>query len=185
MIRINLLPPQRKKEINLDKMNRWLIFFGSGLLILILIFVLLALNSYFYLLITLSSQQKLIDRSQGGSELQEVNQLEEEINQANQKIDQIYNLQSQFIHWTPVIEELIDLTPSGIYFTNFSYQQTANQVQLSGHAKKREDLLQLKKSIESSQYFQEIESPLTNLLKQEDIDFNLNFNINTSTAYSI
>ena len=72
---------------------------------------------------------------------------------------------------TPLLEKMAEIVPSGIYLTNFSYQTTDNQIALNGWANWRENLIDFQESLEEDALFKEIEAPLSNLIKQRDIDF--------------
>jgi len=79
------------------------------------------------------------------------------------------------------LEKISEIAPAGINLTNLSYQTAQNKVVLNGQAKTREQFLNFKENLEKSQVFLEVESPLSNLINKENIDFNFNFKISTST----
>lgn len=177
MIRLNLLPSQEKKDLETAEINRWSAFFSSWLLILLIIFILLCLSAYFYLFILVKAQNGLIEDEERHIKTQELEQLEKQIGRANQKISQVYNLSKDLKRLMPTLEEFTGLAPQGIYLTNFSYQKDLQRVNLNGHAQNRNQLLVFQKKLEENSQFTDIDSPISNLLKQEDIDFNLTFKI--------
>jgi len=50
-------------------------------------------------------------------------------------------------------------------------------VTLNGWANQRENLLYLQKLLEENSFFKEVKVPLSNLIKEKNIDFNLAFGL--------
>ena len=143
--------------------------------IFLLIFTLLLTSTYFYLSILLKAQNNSIEVRKQDERIQLLAELETRIRQANQQVSRIHLKQKDLILWTPILEELAEITPSGIYLTNFSYQASTGEINLNGWANTRNNLLLFQKSLEESSFFEEIEAPLSNLIKQTGIDFSFSF----------
>jgi len=75
------------------------------------------------------------------------------------------------------LESLTNSAPEGIHFKSVSIKKDAKQVSLSGRADKRADLLNFKDILERNSDFAEVSVPISILLKQQDIDFNINFKL--------
>jgi len=181
MFKFNLLPPEEKKEIAVHEITQWFAFFLRSLIILAIIFAVLCLNSYIYLYVIVQSQGSSITIEESSVKTQKLQEIEEKIKQANQKIDKAYQIQRGIVCWTPILEKISEIAPAGINLTNLSYQTAQNKVVLNGQAKTGEQFLNFKENLEKSQVFLEVESPLSNLINKENIDFNFNFKISTST----
>jgi Tfp pilus assembly protein PilN len=166
MIKLNLLPPKEKKELELAELNCLVASLTSRFLIILIIFALLLANTYFCLLILIKVQRDLIEVRQSDKEAQHQARVEEKIKQLNQEAEKIYTKQNQLIVWTPILEKLSKITPSGIYLINFSYQALKNQIKISGWAKNRDRLLTFESSLKEAPYFEEVESPLSNLINK-------------------
>ena len=108
---------------------------------------------------------------------QESAQFEKQIQEANQSVSQVYGLQKGLKSLTPVLEELVGLAPEGVSLTDFSYEKSFSRIELNGRALLREQFLIFQKKIEESPDFTDIDSPISNLLKQKDVDFVLSFKI--------
>ena len=171
MLKLNLLPPHDKKDLELAKLSRLIASLAVWFLIFLIIFTLLLVSTYFSLSIFLEEQRKLIEVRQSDPKMQEILEIEEKIKQTNQIVKQVCLKQEEMILWTPILEKMAKLVPSGIYLTNFSYQTTDNQIILNGWANQRENLLDFQESLEEDSFFEEVEAPLSNLIKQKDIDF--------------
>ena len=171
MLKLNLLPPQDKKDLELAKLSRLIASLAVWFLIFLIIFTLFLVSTYFSLSILLAEQKKLIGIRQSDPKTQDVLKIEEKIKRTNQIVKQVYSKQQEMILWTPLLEEMTKIVPSGIYLTNFSYQATDNQITLNGWANWRENLLYFQESLKENSFFKEVEAPLSNLIKQRDIDF--------------
>jgi len=171
MLELNLLPSQEKKEVELANLSRLVASLSVWFLVSLIIFALLLASTFFYLSILLRAQNRLIEIRQNDPKTQRLVEIEGKIQQANRRINQIYLKQNDLILWIPLLEEIANLTPGGVYLTNFSYQLAENQIYLRGWANTRDNLLSFQNLLEESPFFVEIEAPLSNLLKQNDIDF--------------
>ena len=171
MLKLNLLPSQDKKDLELAELSRLIASLAVWFLIFLIIFTLLLVSTYFSLSILLEEQKKLIEIRQRDPKTQDMLEIEEKIKQTNQTVKQVYLKQEEMILWTPLLEKMTKIVPSGIYLTNFSYQATDNQITLNGWANWRENLLHFQESLEENSLFKEVEAPLSNLTKQRDIDF--------------
>lgn len=171
MFKLNLLPSQDKKDLELASLSRLIASLAIWFLIFLIIFTLLLISTYFSLSILLEEQKKLIEIRQSDPKTQGVLEIEGKIKQANQIVKQVYLKQEEMILWTPLLEKMTRIVPSGIYLTNFSYKAVDNQITLNGWADWRENLLYFQESLEENSFFKEVEAPLSNLIKQRNIDF--------------
>ncbi len=171
MIKLNLLPPQQKEELRLVEFNRLLVSFAFRFSIVLVIFILLLISSYFCLLIIIRAQNNLIEVRQNDEKAQYQAEVEQRIEQINQEVGKISVKQDKLIIWTPILERLSKITPRGLYLINFSYQASNNKVSLTGWAENRDKLLRFEKLLKETPYFGEVEAPLSNLIKQTDINF--------------
>jgi Tfp pilus assembly protein PilN len=185
MLKINLLPPSQKQALRENEISRWFLYFFSSLGFLMVIFGLLCLSTYFYLFILVQSQKQAISSAQDKIQSQELKNIEIQISETNQKIKKIYASFDSFIYWTEILEDFSKDIPKGIYLKNLSYRLEDNQIRLDGHANTRQVLLDFEKIIKNNQEFADLESPISNLLKQTDIDFSFNFKIDPQKAKSL
>ena len=182
MVKLNLLPPQEKKEIELNKISYWLTFFWASLLVLAVIFTLLCFSSYIHLSILINAQEKQLEIASSDIKGQELEKIETEISEANLQINKIQQLQNNFFCWTPILEEVSDLVSHGIYLENLIFKAKTAEVKLSGHADLREEVIEFSEEIGNHTLFEEFTPPLSNLINKEDVNFTFDFKINTSTA---
>lgn len=172
MLKLNLLPPQEKKKIEWANLSRLVISLSIWFIIFLTVFNLFLVGDLFFFSTLLDSQKKLLTVRETDPNVRHLIEIEEKIGQSNQLAKRIGQKQKDLILWLPLLEEMSQITPNGVYLTAFSYQTAQNQISLTGWADQRENLLLFQDSLKESPSFAEVESPLTNLLKQRDINFN-------------
>ena len=185
MLKLNLLPPHVKKELELKAVVRWLKFFCTSLIAALLIFVILGANSFAYLYIIARGQAKLIDTKTNTEDFQRLKEIESKIVQANQEVIRLSSLQDSFVCLTPILEEITELRSKGIDLDLMSYQASVNDGKITGTADTRENYIKFEDGLKNHKLFVNIESPLSNIIKKENLNFVLDFQINTSTANCI
>ena len=171
MIKLNLLPPEERKKIELLEFASLLIFFVFRLSIILIIFIAILITTYFSLNIFVKTQDNLIEIRQSDEKTQYQMEIEEKIENVNQEARRIFIKQNESIVWTPILEELSKITPDGVYLINFSYRASNEKIDITGWASNRDKLLVFENSLKESKYFDNINSPLSNLIKQADINF--------------
>lgn len=175
MIKLNLLPLKEKREAKLAGFMRWLAFLAVPISALLLIFILFLVSAFFSLLIMLKAQEEAIKIRKSDFKTQELLKIEEEIVELNKIIDQVHRKQNKTTSWTLILEEISEIMPKNMYLTSLFYDKSKNTINLIGWAEKRKDVLSLEKLLKESLLFDHVNSPLSNLIKQNDIDFSFSF----------
>ncbi len=171
MLKLNLLPPAEKKKLKLAELQKriYLLFLWLGAILIVFIALLIA--AYFNLEIILNEQEDLIIEREADQKNQEIALIKQRVDQVSQRLSVVDNKQQGFISWTSALLGLSRIVPDGVYLTGFNYQKTGGKLDISGHARTRDDLLLFESRLEQSDYFAEVESPLSNIIKQTDINF--------------
>ena len=175
MIKLNLLSPKEKEEVKLTDFVRWLSFFITPISIFLIIFILLLTSAFFSLFVMTKAQEEAIKIREGDFKMQRLFKTEEGIAEINQLLAQVHCKQNETISWTLILEEMSKITPKEIYLINFSYNKSKNTISLIGWAEERKDILFMEKLLEESPFFEQVNSPLSNLLKQKEINFSFSF----------
>ena len=76
------------------------------------------------------------------------------------------------------IRQILSLKPSGVKLLNFSYQRGSQdkndeQISIQGTAVTRKNFLVFSKTLETMNGVKEVQSPAVNLIKEENVEFNL------------
>lgn len=164
MITLNLISPEQK---NLLKIKQLYIFLrnlsGAFLAFVTIIATILILCNY-----TLSLKYDLNQNDKSGLTIEEKN-----VQELNKKIKNVNTVQNQYTVWSTIIVSILNLIPPNIELKNFEIDKTAQVVKIDGTAKTRNDYLNLITALENSKKFNNIKSPLENLLSKENINFSL------------
>ncbi|PIY97288.1 MAG: hypothetical protein COY66_00115 [Candidatus Kerfeldbacteria bacterium CG_4_10_14_0_8_um_filter_42_10] len=99
--------------------------------------------------------------------------LEQSVKDFNKLLIDISKVQSEYINWSQEVNKISSLVPSGIRLSSFVMQKDSSDFKFAGKAATREALLNFKTNLENSDFFTEIQSPISNLLTKENINFEL------------
>jgi len=105
-------------------------------------------------------------------ELKKINDQFKELRILNANMEK--SLQKEY-RFSEVLAELPKITPKGAALTTF--ETSLNQpgwVSIKGIALNRDDFLKFKQNIEESQFYEKVESPLSNYVTSESVTFELN-----------
>ena len=177
MIKLNLLPPGQKKQIYLEKINRWLVFYAASFCAILGGFVLMLLFIYVLISIESKTAETSYRVAQTGSQGQDLSSYEKLAQEFNLELEKVRSIQKEHKNYSLLFEQLLPLVPAGVRFKSLRIDES-NKIVLAGFVSDREQIIKFKDSLESSPHFSDIESPLSNLVKQSNIDFNLSFGFN-------
>lgn len=169
MITLNLIPPDKKKNLRLAnslliiKNNLIVLFFVIVFSTIILLVGKAAIDEHFANVV---SQSTLITRF--------TKIFNYEIKDFNHKVSAADEIQNKTMPWVAFFAEFSKLIPEGV--TVEYLEMKDGKIVLNGNAKTRNDLLLLKNNFENFSLFNNVNIPLESLLKKEDIDFNLKAN---------
>lgn len=179
MITLNLLPPDEKRGLYFQRISRLLWFYGGQILIAFFIFVLLSWLVWFFL----NSQAKIIETElssyEAGIKKEALTELNKKITEANAQIEAIDKIQATHQYFSLIFTEIAGLIPEEAYLESINIQKqpatekeiAKTKIILSGYAPLRDNVIQIKKNLEKSIYFEELESPMSNFVKATDINF--------------
>lgn len=178
MITCNFLPSKYKRELKPENIN--LIIF----IVTILIFSILALC-----VLLLNSAQiitnNIKDTTQGQVQVyqkqlarEDIKKLEEDTSNLNKLLTTLDKIQEKRSLFSRVLFEFSKAVPQNVYLLSFACDKETYQVNISGLARTRYDLLDLSKNLNQAPAFENVASPLSNLAQKENIDFKLSFSIN-------
>lgn len=169
MINANLLPIKQKKNNKLEQKLRWLI-----LMCFVLATILILSSSALYILKSYS-----YFGLNGGNPLfaKQINILEDKIKQLKKERSFIAQLPEQ--NSFDRLSQLHTIKPSNIKLINIDID--SEEINIKGHADTRDNMLEFERKLKG--LYGEIESPLSNLLKTNDLDFV--FTVNTTSAKDV
>ncbi len=171
MIKLNLLPSVNKEKLELANLKRLTFSLMTRIFVILLVFTFVLTSIFFYISMLVRYQEQLIENRQEDVKMQELLEMERKVSIANRKISRVDEKQNRSVYWTEIMKELTRLVPFDIYLTGFNYESKKNEIRLSGWAPTRDKFLSFQETLKESSLFDEVEVPLSNLLKQENINF--------------
>ncbi len=174
MIKLNLLPPQERKALAADKTRRWIIYYGSAILSILLLFAASLGLIWLCINIQLKNLSDNFSSFQTSLQGQDVKAQEAAITKANSYLEEIDKIQKNHKSYSGLLASLASATPAGIRLESLSVENDGS-ITLNGFAQRRDLILDYKDSLEKLNLFGAIENPLSNLVKQTDINFYFKF----------
>ena len=190
MINFNLLPPEIKEELKWEKINRSFTIHSLIIIAMIVVFILLLLIIQLYSVMKLTDLERTIGLKKENIKVKEVKNLEDEIGSFNENLIILDKIQKNHLYFSQVISIFAENVPESIQVIRLNIIQPEKdkknkeegkknyQVNISGKATKRDNLLIFKNALEGTSCFIKIYSPLSNLIKREDIDFRFTGDLN-------
>jgi len=176
MIKLNLLPQQEKEVLVLEKNQRWIIFYGSAIFGILLIFVSLLAIIWIFINIQLKSVTSNLQSIQSSFRGQDLKTQQTAIGNLNSYLEKIDAIQKNQKDYSNLIVYLAGIIPGGVRLDTLSLNDQ-NEVSLNGYAQRRELVVALKDALEKSELFSDVENPLSNLVKETDINFYFKFKL--------
>lgn len=171
---INLLPYEDQKEIESERVRR---FLATGLLAVSMILVagvVLMLPAYFSL--ALARREAIVQEalSLKGAPLERIRAVDREIKNLNQRLALLERTLKNAPP-TEILKKIIEQKPQGISLEAFIIRE--NKITLTGRAAGRDNLIAFIKILEKLDAVAKVDSPVSNLLKKTDAGFSLDLEL--------
>ncbi len=180
MISLNLLPPEEKKAISVNKLNYYFSLFSGGLFISLVIFSLILAGIVLFINKEVKIAEVDFNSAQSKLKLEGFKELHETVSQTNNQITELAKIQQTQVSYLSILGKIVEIIPAGVRLSNLSFSQ--NKVDLDGFSSNRQLVLDMKQALEHDPHFEKIESPITNLIKSTNIDFHFSFQIKDNIA---
>jgi len=176
---INLLPPHQKRLLVEQQAKSAIIY--SSLVVLFISSLLIAsfnivLSNLYFDLEGLEKANTSFQKIVEGTRYQEIEAHIQELNDsaqlARQTLEETYSIESIYKHFYANVPPLLVIN-------QFNYQNKAgkHQIEVNGFALKRDNVLELQEIMQNTTFYNNLVAPLSNLLKQNDIYFAFNFEV--------
>lgn len=172
MIKLNIISPELKNDIKFKT------FYTALRSILFLLFISLMVYSVLiltakYILMAHANETK----NRSILITSKTEDYDKQVKDINSQIDYINKIQTNTISWSDFIEVIANNITAGIHISQISADEKTKTFSISGRAETRQDLLNLKESLENLNIFGEINIPIDILLQKENISFSINTKI--------
>lgn len=177
---INLLPPEEKEKLFLEKKKRMVSILWFLVLFFIVCLILILLSIRIYLRAQVKAQEAFLSEIKQESGRTEIKEFQERVNLINSELTKLNSFYQKKIYFSEIIEKISKTLPQETYLTNLSVifsPAKKIKVSLSGFSPTREILFEFLKNLEKEQDFKEVSFPPANWVKAKDIDFFITFEI--------
>lgn len=174
-ITLNLLSPSQKEYLRYEhayvhvRTVMWLMLAFSIIISSLLLAARLMLQDNYATVLTTTTLVNEKNRT-----------LDHEISEFNKSLKEVEAIQAHFVKWSTIVLEINRAIPPNVEITYLNLEQNTRLFNLSGKALTREDFLALKANLAALPYFEELSSPLTNLLLKKNVTFEFSGKIKTS-----
>lgn len=175
-IKLNLIPPGKREEIEKAKKFKKTLNWELELVSIFAIFLAILFSISYILQINLTMVENNAGiNGQDVEKIKKISQFDSEIKKINVKMSEILKIQSGQLYWTNFFEKLNGAVPfeiaiSGIATDNY-------KATVSGKARDRDILIAFKESLGKSDCFEGVNLPLSNLVARENVDFVLELSL--------
>lgn len=174
---LNLLPPEEKDKLRRFRVSRFVFSYCLALTALFIIFVVLLWLLTAALKWNLNVVEKRIDSERKLTQTQEVGDLEKKIIAANDVFSLAASTERQRTESARAIADFVSLVPSGITLKTLKFDVAGGRFDVEGEAGIRNDFIGFEEAIKSAGAYDNLDSPISNLLKQADFSFRLSFSL--------
>lgn len=168
MIVINLLSKERQREVK----KHFLIDFIATILVTLL---LLSIFTSVSLLITKALLQNQFNDvvAQAALVTNSFARTNQEIRDANDSIDVLNKLLLKHTSWSKLLTQFVAAIPESVNIKSLLFDRVNNNIAINGFAARRDDLLTFIENLESTDIFEQIESPISNIFMRNNVTFEI------------
>lgn len=174
-ILLNILPEENKKAVRNRKRFRFFLWQIFLVLVLEIIYVSILATTFFVLSFQIEHFAKGEQTDQSGKSQETLLTYQQKFRDMNSTIEMIMKINANHLSFSQVFLLLDTLTPDGIIVDHLTTKDYT--ILLTGKAKNREDLLLFDRNLKESSCIERTNVPISNLFSQENIDFQIDFDI--------
>jgi len=196
MIKVNLLSPSDKLNVEWERINHLVIVNIATVVVIQLVFIFFLFASVKYLDIEAQDLDRQLENMQLRTEAKEVKKIRSNIENYDSQLKQATYIQKNQKYWTYALDNFSQIVPQGVKISSFSIEQYVvapgnksktkpvkentndksyyddkYQVSITGIAKKRENLLTFEGNLKNSELFTGLVTSDSNYTKKENVDF--------------
>jgi hypothetical protein len=169
---INIIPATQKKEIKIKQ------FYDSLKNFFYVIFIMVVIYATFFMILKFIILNYFVSTIENSIILtKSTENYSKNVSDINKQVDSIKIIQGDFITWSKLLEHLRVLQPNEISIEKILINKINNSVTIGGQAKTRDSLLEFKKNLEESGYFNDFSLPIKDLLQKNDVSFSIDLGI--------
>jgi len=171
---INLLPIEDKIINKKDYLSRLILVIGFFIFAIIVIVFVLFLPVFFSLFFEEKDLSRQLDIIKAGSGSIETEKIYTDLNTLNDRLSFYEKNNEDVRQISTLFDRIISSKSSGVKIIYLKYEKSkGDTITIMGKSGNRSDFVDFKKRIEDDDFFSIVSSPLSNLLKETDINFTM------------
>lgn len=176
---MNLLPQEYKKALKLEAWQRYALYGGMYLGLVMLVGVVFLLPSFFFLQLQIGEMERRLQVAQRRDDYVRMTQGKSVIDETNKVLRSMTSVQKRAKAVTPIVEDFLRRVPTGVTLSAITLTREQGKppaLTISGIAADRDALTDFQKALQESTYVKEkIEIPPTSYIAETNINFTLAF----------
>lgn len=178
---INLLPSQEKEALKKEEQFKVILILGIVVLASLVSFSLILSSINIFLYGELKSQEIIYAQREKELKNPQIQAFQANLADFNEKVSQLNSFYQDQVAFTEILEKISGIIPLEIspLSLSLSLEEETIKCSLSGFSPDRDILVQFKNTLGKEESFTEIYFPPTCWTKPKDINFTINFNIET------
>lgn len=182
---INLLPPVEQKKLKTEKLITEVLNFSTWVVVSLVLFCLLSYGTVLYLKHFSGSLDAEILIKRMVLDSTDNTRIKNEVQTLNTALKDFQNLEAQHYEWSVALIALAEIIPGSIQLNAVSLDRASGKVEIVGVATDREAVIALWVNLKRSDFFKDVNFPLTNLEKPQITPFSYTFFINPEKIKSL
>jgi Tfp pilus assembly protein PilN len=182
---INLLPPEEKQKLLIEKQGKLAIILGITILIPLCCFILILVAIRFYILGEVSTQKANLEQVKKEYETADFLQFKDLIKKNDVILSQLSLFYKKEVYITQVLKTISTISrPKNLYFTDLAVNRDKNQkikITIDGFSESRDDLLTFQKNIEATQSIKNATFAPQSWINPVNVTFYLTFEFSPSS----
>ena len=170
MLSTNLLPAKQKNIIWCEEIRRSVRFFTIAVISVFVVASALLSPSYLPIVMTTRDFERRLSMEEETAHTLRSLETIDETKQLKRRIRSLKERFSSPPKALPLLSQFLNELPPGIAVSSFTLNKNG-EVSMRGEAETRKDLLQFEQVLRESGKFEGISSPLSNIIRETDINF--------------
>jgi hypothetical protein len=170
---INLLPPEAKKNIRLERIHHIVTFYGELAFVMLILFAAALYAETIFANWELNRVETGVVAASSRQEIRDTENINRELLGFKKDVERINAIQLQRPDSFGTVQKLISRTSSLVKIKNMEFDFVQKKLVLSGTAPTRKALLDLKDALERYPEYGKVDVPLAALMRENDISFTL------------
>ena len=177
---VNLIPAWLKRKFSSKKAE--MIIVGASIAMAAISLVIAGVivfkhQTLSYERLNLEIKKSNVEMTLYGTRYQEIKQ---ELEDFNSEVTILSNIDNGLVSVPTALENIYDLIPEEITITALEFNDEELSIEITGIAERREELLNLQKTFDNSDFVEQVEIPLSSYDKKTEIPFQMNIYLNFS-----